>query len=513
MNGIKTTANRISITVILILSLLSSVALADGEQWKREEVNWRAGQGSRIKAVHHPRGQDIPQGRAQVHAKRQKKNTSRKTRQADTSSVSALGTGISPVSSVFAYDIEVNSPPVDGFVPWITVSLTNQNAGELIFEAVPRSSIVGNYSSSVDPDEDYIIGLYDTGASAHVMGYEAAHGSGVYASGLITGNEIMVSGVTGSVFTYVSKPLGLFIDGLHAIDTGTMRLDRSGMKGQSNVAIMVGQNPGNGPDLPTAIGSPMSVYYTAVIYNDHLLTVERNGETYVAPDIRIYEHDDSRIPVLSNKIPLELRPLGAISVQYMPSLNSLGGLGDLTGDFDLDDLLGGLGGGVTEYPPATPSVIMGNSAQSLFFVHSVDLHHNGENATDKSRFMLDTGAQVTVIGQRIASRLRLNPEESDFEVEIEGVTGDMAMHPGFYIELIEIPALGNWVSFKNVPVVLLDVSSPEGGTLDGIIGMNLFREFNLVLQGGGLSLEEDPYLAFEPIEVDGPVTEAPNASN
>jgi predicted aspartyl protease len=123
---------------------------------------------------------------------------------------------------------------------------------------------------------------------------------------------------------------------------------------------------------------------------------------------------------------------------------------------------------------------------------------------DKDRFMLDTGAQVTVIGTRIAARLRLDPAEPDFEVEIEGVTGDVVMTPGFYIESIEIPALGNWVTFKNVPVVLLDVSSPEGGTLDGIIGMNLFSEFNLVLQGGGLSMEEDPFLAFEPIATEDP---------
>jgi len=504
MNGIMITRNQKSITLILILSLVATVALADREQWKRDEVNWRAGQGSRIKAVHHPRGQDVPQGRAQVHAKTRKSRTAKNSRAVGSLSAASVKTDSHTGSAVFGYDIDVNSPPVDGFVPWITVSVTNRNAGELVFEAVPRSSIVGNYSSSVNPDKDYIIGLYDTGASAHVMGYEAAHSSGVYSSGLVTSNEIIVSGVTGSVSAYVSKPLGLFIDGLYAIDPQTLSLDRSHMKGQSNVAIMVGQNPGNRPDLPTAIGSPMSVYYTAVIYNDHLLTVERDGETYVAPDIRIYEHDDPRIPVLSNRIPLELKPLGAVSVQYMPSLNSLGGLGDLTGDFDLDDILGGLGGGVLEYPPAIPSVIMGNSSQSLFFVHSVDLHNNGKSAMDKNRFMLDTGAQVTVIGQRIASRLRLDPEESDFEVEIEGVTGDVVMHPGFYIESIEIPALGNWITFKNVPVVLLDVSSPEGGTLDGIIGMNLFSEFNLVLQGGGLSLEEDPYLAFEPIEVGDP---------
>jgi hypothetical protein len=75
------------------------------------------------------------------------------------------------------------------------------------------------------------------------------------------------------------------------------------------------------------------------------------------------------------------------------------------------------------------------------------------------------------------------------------------MYPGFYIDRLEIPALGDWISFSNVPVVLLDVSSPEGGTLDGIIGMNLFSDFNLILRGGGLSLEGDPSLEFEPIAV------------
>ncbi len=498
MNGITTTT-RTGIAVGLILSLLASIALADRTQWKRDDVNWRAGQGNRIKAVHHPRDRDIPRDRAQIRALNRRKNAARNTRTAGRLSAATLGNAGAPASTVFGYDIEVNSPPVDGFVPWITVSMTHKSAGELSFDAVPRDSVVGQYPSGVDPDTDYLIGLYDTGASAHVTGYGAARQSGIYSSGLLTGNETIISGVTGSVFASITYPLGVFIDGLHAIDTATMRVDRSGMKGQSNVSIVAGQDPGTHPDLPTAIGSPMSVYYTAVIYNDRSLTVERDGETYTAPDIRIYQHGDSRIPEMSNRIPLELRPLGAVSVQYIPTLD-LGGLGGGLGDFG--DILGGIGGG-SDFPPASPSVIIGNGSQSLFFVHSVDMYHGDKSAIDKNRFMLDTGAQVTVVGTRIAARLRLDPSDPDFEVEIEGVTGDVGMYPGFYIESIEIPALGNWVAFKNVPVVLLDVSSPEGGTLDGIIGMNLFSEFNLVLQGGGLSLEEDPFLAFEPIEAGG----------
>lgn len=113
--------------------------------------------------------------------------------------------------------------------------------------------------------------------------------------------------------------------------------------------------------------------------------------------------------------------------------------------------------------------------------------------------MIDTGAQVTVVGSRVASRLRLDPDWPEFEVPIQGVSGDTIMAPGFYIDSIEIPAFGEWLIFTNVPVVLLDVASPEGGTIDGIIGMNLFIDFNFVLRGGGLFLQDDPTLEFEPI--------------
>jgi len=136
-------------------------------------------------------------------------------------------------------------------------------------------------------------------------------------------------------------------------------------------------------------------------------------------------------------------------------------------------------------------------AQSLFFVHSVDLVEEDKKAIDKDGFMLDTGAQVSVIGSKIAARLALDISNPNFEVEIQDVTGETVIAPGFYIDSVDIPALGEWLSFTNVPVVLLDISSPEGGTLDGVIGMNLFVSFNLVLRGGGLFLEDDPVLEFE----------------
>jgi len=91
----------------------------------------------------------------------------------------------------------------------------------------------------------------------------------------------------------------------------------------------------------------------------------------------------------------------------------------------------------------------------------------------------------------------LNLQEPDFWEEIKDVAGSAVLSPGFYLDTIDIPALGAWLSYKNVPVVLFDVSSPEGGKLDGIIGMNLFTEFNLVLRGGGLGFDDDPSLTLE----------------
>jgi predicted aspartyl protease len=455
--------------------VLTAPLAAVSADWNRQDVDWQAGGGRRIKGIHHPKDSAIP-----TLAQRQALPTP-----------SAKG----KLAIAAAEDeLLVESPPVDGFVPWITVSITKQRAADLEMEAIVETSVRGSYPTGVNPQRDYIIGLFDTGASAHVIGYADATRAGVY-KGLVTTNMATVSGVTGSVDVMISYPLAVFIGGLDAVAPAALTLDQSAMMGQSNVAVVVGRNPGTGPDLPTAIGSPMSVYYTTLIRNDRKVTVTRDGRTYTAPEIRMYKTSDADTPRFTNAIPLELRPLGGYSVQYIPTLD-LGG-----GGWDLDDILGGWGGGTgMDFPPAGPSTIIGNSSQSLFFIHSVDLYQGSKSALDKNRFMLDTGAQVTVVGSRMAARLQLNPATPEFEVEIEGVTGDVIMAPGFYIDTLEIPALGQWFRATNVPVVLLDIASPEGGTLDGIIGMNLFVDFNLILRGGGLFLEDDPRLELQRVE-------------
>lgn len=455
--------------------------------WQHRQVDWRMTGGLRIKAVHYPPGKSLPTRAdrpGQSHKIVHKKKISTK-RTIEPTNEGALS-NLQSTSSVFAYVID--SPPIDGFVPWIVVAVTDRNSGELELNAVPGTTVTGNYLTS-NPQSDYAVGIFDTGAGAHLMGYADATRAGLD-NAYLTGSLIEITGVTGSVDAKISQPIGIFIDGLGALDPNhpggpnEMLLDTSGMVGQTNVSIAVGQDPEpNMPDLPTAIGSPLSVYFAAAFYNDQPITVTHNSEIFTGPDLVFYDLEDANIPVYPNKIPLELRPMGGIAVQYVPCM-----------------LLGNCVGGES-FAPGAPSLINGqNQLQSLFFVHSVDLTEGQKSAIDKDRFMFDCGAQITVVGSRVGARLGLDHNNPEFQVEIVGVTGIPIMAPGFYIDTLDIPALGQWLSLTNVPVVLLDVASPEGGTLDGIIGMNLFVEFNFVFHGGGLFGQSgDPYIEFQTI--------------
>lgn len=378
----------------------------------------------------------------------------------------------------------IDSPPIDGFVPWIAVTATNRRLDEGEVDAVPSTSVVGQFTTS-NWQKDFAIGIFDTGASAHVLSYAAAVDLRLNNSAYLTDNTITIAGVTGSVDAYVSYPLGLFMGGLNLLepnqtpDREVKLTSVNGMVGEYNVSVLVGQYPGQNPDLVTAVGTPMSVFWTTLIQNDHPITAVHKGEVYTGPALSFYSAEEESAPSYRNRVPLELRPLGAIAVQYIP--------------YDIDDLFN------FDFNPSSPSVLIGTGSQSLFFVHSVDLTEGERSAIDRSRFMLDTGAQITVIGDRIAARLGLDPDGWEFQVPIQGVTGETIDAPGYYLDSLSIPAIGEWLEFRNVPVVWLEISSPEGGKLDGVIGMNLFTEYNLILRGGGLFLEEDPSLEFSRI--------------
>ena len=449
--------------VLLILVCMVAGVQGARPDWQRQEVDWRAGNG-RITAISYPAGKPAPLWGRQ--AGRSPTKLSKKIIPA--ANYTAATAGEQPGAIVVNV---IESPPLDGFIPWVATVLTDERSLDYDAFAVPEGQVVGDYLTG-DPQNNYVLGTFDTGAGLHIVGHAAAEGLGLN-GGYLTGNTVVLGGATGTVEAAVSYPVALFIDGLAAIDPNSLLLDTSGMAGESNVSLAVGYEPGpNEPDLPTAIGSPLSVYYAAAFNNEVIFSIVRDANEYTSPDIRLFETGDPDIPALPNNIPLELRPPAGAVAYWL--------------DFDPCTL---------EFYPTVPSVIMGDSMQSSFFVHSVNLTEGEHSIVQNDGFLLDTGAQVSIISSSVSANLGLNPADPDFEVEIRGVNGETTTAPGFYIDTLDIPAEGEWLSFTNVPVIRLNVSSPEGGTLEGIIGMNLLVEINFVLRGEAFGVEP-PSLQF-----------------
>ena len=80
---------------------------ASTQNWKRQDVDWQAGGGRRIKGIHHPKDSPVP---------------TLEQRQAQKTSTAKERIAIAAAED----ELLVESPPVDGFVPWIAVSITKQ---------------------------------------------------------------------------------------------------------------------------------------------------------------------------------------------------------------------------------------------------------------------------------------------------------------------------------------------------------------------------------------------------
>ncbi len=459
----------------IIVLCWTSVVLAARPGWQRQEVNWPMTGGASVEAVNYPEGKAPPLLFKQTGnlTKRPTKDTNQKE---STSEPTSLTTQLTPLINANTID----SPALGGFLSWCMITFTDERSGELELAAVPSDSVIGNYLTAT-PETDYAIAVFDTGAGAHIVGSGDADRTGLFdhTPDLITSNTIEFTGVTGSANAWVSQPLGLFIDGLSVIEPNGLLLDNSTMVGEFNVSIAV-SDPIEPSISLTVIGTPLSVFLAAVFRNDQPINITHNGTKLTAPDIRFYTLDDPHVPSYANTIPLELRPIGSVSVQYFPNI------------FEFDPFSSDFGA------PFSPSVLTGFlPMQGLFFVSSVDLTHAGRTSLDKDAFIFDTGSTYTLISKAIGARLGLNPNTPEFELEILIATGEIITAPGYYIDSLDIIATPEWLSFTNVPVVLLDAPSPEGGVLDGIIGMNLFVDFNLVFRGGGLPGQDLPRIEFE----------------
>ncbi|MGD0077319.1 MAG: hypothetical protein ABSB91_01690, partial [Sedimentisphaerales bacterium] len=143
---------HLHITALLISVAMAAVVFADRPGWQKEQADWRLSAGSRIKSITYPQQKPPPtRAKRPIPAKISKKRLPPDPLRR----IEFLTAGIA--ESIYASVID--SPPVDGFVPWIAVSVTDARLDSDTFDAVAEYSITGSFLTT-RPDSNYAIGIY-----------------------------------------------------------------------------------------------------------------------------------------------------------------------------------------------------------------------------------------------------------------------------------------------------------------------------------------------------------------
>lgn len=358
-------------------------------------------------------------------------------------------------------------PPVAGFSPLVAIATSDRRSSQdFDFEHQLVSSYVGRPLNG-PAEEDFVIGVLDTGSVVDLAAGEAATTLGLTGQ-YLSSSEFPIGGVAGTIDARITQPLGVFVAGLGAIETDG-RLDLSQVVGHTNVAALAAPPIvcENGESVTAVVGTPLLAFYTSVIRVDRPRKVVVRDQVYVGPDVKVLDFYDPAPSDFPRSIPLELGGLTPVSTASYYAFPNL------------DDIFG-------EMEPLVPTLLslmaLSIPTGGAFFT-DVGVLHGPEgplNSVQTMRVLVDTGAQSSIISSNMAARLNL-PLEPDFTAEVCGI-GGLRTVGGYYVDYVRINALGGALEFAQVPFVVLDMESPEGGSLDGILGMNLFYNRNVVLE-------------------------------
>jgi hypothetical protein len=433
--------------VVLSIVVVQSLVLA-------ETVNWQGPAGLTIKSVHFLKTQSTP---IESHTEMET-------------------TVLQETSTVTSYPV----PPLAGFSPLVVITTSDEYVpSDDLYEHELEGSYVG---SPLNPpvEENYIIGVFDSGAEVDLIAGSSAQKLGLTGSQL-SGYTFPIGGVGGTIYADISEPIGIFACSLGAIDSAG-QLNQNFLVGHSNVATIVAPEISceeTGEAITGVIGTPFLSFYTTVIRNDFPRKVHVNGQNISSPDVEILEQNDPLIPEYSHKIAMSISGL-ATSAGYYP-----GEILELPTGLASPTLL-------TAVPGTLPTG--GKFIATLFVLEG---EPGPLNPVQEMRVMLDTGAQSSIITPAMAANLSL-PLEGDFTVDVCGVGGLEPNVPGYYVDYVKINALGGALEFSNAPFVMLDlqIQDAAGNFLDGVLGMNFFWNRNLIFQpnlfGSGFLHVSDP---------------------
>lgn len=372
--------------------------------------------------------------------------------------------------SIAAETTALPQPPMAGFSPLVAIVTSDRHSSDdFDWEHVLTNAYVGK-PLNAPAEQNFVIGVLDTGSVVDLVAGDSAQILGLKGK-YLTANAFPIGGVSGTMDTTVTTPIGVFAAGLSAIQANG-RLDLTKLVGHTNVAALAAPaiECENGEAVSAIVGTDMLAFYTSIINVDQPRRVVVRDQTYIGPNIQITDSYTVPPSVYRHKISMELggpSPVATASYYAFPDLS------------DWENILG-------EWAPMTPTLLSmagGDLPLGGSFFAEVGLLQGQAgplNTLQNARMLVDTGAQSSIISSNIAAKLNL-PLEPDFTAQICGV-GGISEVPGYYIDYVRINALGGALEFARVPFVVLDMDSPEGGSLDGILGMNFFWNRNIVLE-------------------------------
>jgi hypothetical protein len=356
-------------------------------------------------------------------------------------------------------------PRLAGFSPLVALTLSDERqTGDGQYEHQQEFGYVGNPLGS-SASTDFILAILDSGSDVNLAAGSSRDDLALSAS-FITDNVLPIGGVGGTLDANITWPIAYFGAGLEAVNPDGS-LDLAAVKGHSNVSGLAAPPIAcvdTGEVVRGIVGMPFITLWNHVINVDDPREVMVRGERFQSPNVTIQPKDEP-LPAYAHLIPLEFGGLSptATTANWYPDF------------FDLET-------------PLFPTLMSLSPLSIPFggaFFTEIELREGpagGNNFPEEIRVLVDTGAQSSIISRAVAAELNL-PLEPDFTVDVCGI-GGATTAPGYYIDYVRISALGGALEYAQAPFVVIDLQSPEGGSLDGILGMNFFYDRNVILEPG-----------------------------
>ncbi len=355
-------------------------------------------------------------------------------------------------------------PRLAGFSPLVAITTSNKKRSS--FDDSPYEHVVEQtYAGQpihLFPEADYIIGFLDSGAVVDLTSAFYGLVLGLTGSNM-TPNTIPIGGVGGTVNAQISQPLGYFAAGFGAINSAS-ELNYAALKGHSNVSVVVGPDLdcGNGEELTGIVGTSFMAFFNSVIRVDTPRRVLYDGRWFLSPTVTI-QNQTTPLPSFPRRFAMTIGGISPVlTASFFP---------------DFEDL-------ETPFLPTMLSLTPASFPTGGAFFASMQLREGPstpDNLPTTARMMVDTGAQTSIISPAVAANLNL-PIDPDFFVDACGVGGLVEDIPGYFVDYVKINALGGALEFSRAPFIVLDLESPEGGGMDGILGMNFFWDRNVIFQ-------------------------------